>query len=758
LKAVILAGGRGSRLMPLTDSVPKPLVIVGDKPVIFHVLDKAKEQGIDEVVITLGYLGNKIEQAVKTFKTDLKITFSYEKVLLGTAGAVKNALKETDEDFFVLSADAYCEFDLKSAYEFHKQKKSAFTMVSTTVEDPREYGLIITDNNDRIIKYIEKPGWQQALTDKVNSGVYIVGRDVFKLIPNDREYDFSKNLLPLLLKKDIPVFSKEDNGYWCDIGDINSLLSCHRHILKKQAKNDSLPRGEFEIEDSVCIKENVKINNNTKIKKYSFIGQGASIGKNCEISSSIIYPSVTIGDNCRIEEAVVCDSAVLENDCRILGPSCVGENGILRNNSFLMQHSSVYPSVEIGENISVSGAVRESVMSSLSDFIPEGFIPNVNALDALEIGLSVGDCMKNKKTAVAIDPSVKSKSVYYALISGLLQGGTQVWDFSEAFYSQMGFFTSFCSLELGIFVSTKNNRTSISICGEGGLPLSRETQRELIKRLKAKNYTLNETDSFKQKVEMSNASSIYSSVLLRQSESSLSGIKAKIETDNERINNLLEECISNLEGEKGEDIIINISTDGTVISVTENNIVYSHGRILALLCYYETARGRDVVLDSFAPSVCMWASGNNEGCVKTLRSFEEANSNSLVNEAKKQLWTRDALFMAVRLLSLMHEESSSLKKLMKDIPDFYISEFVENISFAPSKLYAAFGKAGNADIDEGGIRITKNGSVAHVIPSPNGKRIRILAESFRSETAKSLCEEVSQRVKSFSSGQNIDAT
>ena len=161
MKAVILAGGKGTRLQPLTFTVPKPLVIIGDRPVLFHLLDTLQNQGIDEAVITLGYLGNKIEEALKNCETDMKISFSYEDKPLGTAGAVKRAAKDIDGDFLVLSGDAYCEFDCNAVADFHRKNNSLVTIVTTKVDDPREYGLVVSSKEGMIKRFIEKPGWSQ---------------------------------------------------------------------------------------------------------------------------------------------------------------------------------------------------------------------------------------------------------------------------------------------------------------------------------------------------------------------------------------------------------------------------------------------------------------------------------------------------------------------------------------------------------------------------------------------------------------------
>ncbi len=750
MKAVILAGGKGTRLMPLTSDIPKPLVMLGNKPILFHILDTAQKQGVTEVILTLGYLGEKIEEALKDYKTDLKISFSYEKHALGTAGAVKNAAKNIKEDFIVLSGDAYCEFDLKRLFDFHKRNNAVATVCCTKVNDPREYGLVLTDENGRITRFLEKPGWSQAVTDRANTGVYVLSEAALDFIPDSQQFDFSKNLFPLLLKKKLPVFSFDETGYWCDVGEIESYIKCNSYLLSKMPKNDSVPRGKFDISDFVYIGKNVKIGNNVKIKKYSVICDGVTIGENSVIDSCVIYPGARIGSGCRAEKAVVCANAKIEDDVRLNPFSCVGSSSSVGKGTVL------YSSVHIAKNKKICGglAVVRSVTKDMEtdrvNDVSNSFIPDVDPFFALELGCALGTALEGGKIAVATDSSQKSVSVLYSLMSGLQQTGAQVWSFGESFKAQMAFYTYFCSLPVGVFIKTSGENVSISLSATGGLPLKRDFERKLSSILKTKDYCFASEEKVKHAVEMQSVNLMYSSVLFRQSESSLSKIKVNIDTDNEKISLVLGDCIRRLEGEIGDGITIHISNDGTEISVTENNIEYSREKILSALLFYETKSGRDVSLSFFSPPVySAMASLHTGNVVRYCSSSADGVDENAREKARGQLWTRDALFMAVRLLSLMHEEGKTLSFLLQDVPDFYLSKGEAAIDFSPTALFGMFSDMENVGTPTEGITFIKNGAKAIVLPDTDGKKVKILTESFESETAKDLCSEIIDRISSF---------
>ncbi len=232
MQAVIMAGGEGSRLRPLTCDIPKPLVPLCGRPIIEYILDLIGKYKFSKANLTLMYKGEKIIQHFENKKyNNIDIEFSFEDKPLGTAGSVKNALKNHDEDFLVISGDAMCDFDLSKAINFHKQKNSMATILLKKVNDPREYGLVNINDSGKVESFIEKPSFANCNCDNANTGIYILSSKVLDLIPENTFFDFAMDLFPKMLEKDMPIYGYIENGYWCDIGNFESYVKCQKDIL-----------------------------------------------------------------------------------------------------------------------------------------------------------------------------------------------------------------------------------------------------------------------------------------------------------------------------------------------------------------------------------------------------------------------------------------------------------------------------------------------------------------------------------------------
>lgn len=228
MKAVIMAGGKGTRLAPLTNEVPKPLVKIIDKPIMEHILELLKKYGITDIAVTIGYKGECI---VDYFKdgTDFGVNLKYyrENEPLGTAGSVKRTLNFMDDDFLVISGDAYTDLDLASLIEFHFEKKGKLTIVATEFKNPVGLGVIELGKSNKVTKFLEKPvGIKEGI---VNCGIYVINKSAFEDTP-DGFYDFGKQLLPKLIG-DIYAYVTED--YWSDIGTLPSYYYTNYLIAQK---------------------------------------------------------------------------------------------------------------------------------------------------------------------------------------------------------------------------------------------------------------------------------------------------------------------------------------------------------------------------------------------------------------------------------------------------------------------------------------------------------------------------------------------
>lgn len=228
VKAVIMAGGQGTRLKAVSGELPKPMVPLLGRPILEHSLILLKEQGFDEICMSLRY---KAEDIMQYFRDGadfgVHIEYRIENEALGTAGGVKNCASfYGDEPFLVISGDAVCDFDLKGLMEQHLREKPAVSLALKRHSSPLSYGLTVTDPLGYVRYFIEKPDWQRVVSDLVNTGIYILSPAAMEQVPADKPFDFAKDLFPLLLKKDEKLLGVNMEGYWCDVGNPLSYYRC----------------------------------------------------------------------------------------------------------------------------------------------------------------------------------------------------------------------------------------------------------------------------------------------------------------------------------------------------------------------------------------------------------------------------------------------------------------------------------------------------------------------------------------------------
>ena len=235
MKGLIMAGGEGTRLRPLTCGRPKPMVDVMGRPVMEYIIELMKNAGITDIAVTLMYMPHIItEHFGDGSKFGVRIKYYIEDTPLGTAGSVKNAQEFFDDTFIIVSGDSLTDIDIKKAAEIHKEKGSEATIVLKSVDNPLEYGIVVTDESGAIIRFLEKPSWSEVFSDTANTGIYILNPSVLSLIPPSERYDFSRDLFPKMLAGGHRMFGFVADGYWCDIGDLSAYKKCHFDILDKK--------------------------------------------------------------------------------------------------------------------------------------------------------------------------------------------------------------------------------------------------------------------------------------------------------------------------------------------------------------------------------------------------------------------------------------------------------------------------------------------------------------------------------------------
>jgi NDP-sugar pyrophosphorylase family protein len=348
MKALILAGGEGTRLRPLTLDTPKPVVPVGNIPFLCYQIELLRRHGIHEVILSLGYQPHKIEKVLGDGSAyGSRIHYVVEQTPLGTAGAYKNAESLLQEATVVLNGDILCDLDLSHVIEQHRSRNATATLVLTRVENPSAYGLVETESDGRITRFLEKPGKDEITCNTINAGTYILEPEVLQRIPAGENFSFERGVFPALLQEQRRVYAYISDGYWIDIGTPQKYLQVHQDILQGRFKPP------FETDRLLGARYNQNSrSDDSVIDGGSILGSSAKLGKGVRIHSSCIGEYCRIGDHTVIENCVIWSNAsigesshltgcVLGNDCRVGRHTTLARGVLLGDGSVVTDYSSL---------------------------------------------------------------------------------------------------------------------------------------------------------------------------------------------------------------------------------------------------------------------------------------------------------------------------------------------------------------------------------------------------------------------------------
>ncbi len=341
LQTVILAGGFGTRLAPLTDNKPKPLVRVLDKMVLETVIDKA----VGNITVSVYYQPQMIEKVCEKYKKDIKCVC--EKRPLGTAGAVKYCHDGQSENILVLSGDAVSDIDVGKAVEYHIENNNDVTVVTTHKEDPTELGNVVCDETGRITDFCEKPCWECVKSGRVNTGIYVIKRQVLELIPDNTKYDFAKDLFPKMLKAGCRIYSFYTESFWCDIGTLDQYYYCNKAALTGKTscvQNTTrnlrlLSDMGVTVGERVYVSKGAEIGTNVKIANDSVVCDGCVVAENCDISKSLVGQGTVIGKGSTVSGAIVGEKVQIGENCIIPEGCVIGDGTVICEGTVLKENT-----------------------------------------------------------------------------------------------------------------------------------------------------------------------------------------------------------------------------------------------------------------------------------------------------------------------------------------------------------------------------------------------------------------------------------
>src|SRR5881409_2390134 len=453
MQAVVMAGGEGSRLRPLTINRPKPMVPIVDKPCLGHILDLLKRHGIEDSFVTLQYLASVIQDSYGDGGAlGMRLRYSIEENPLGTGGSVRQLARMLDGTFLVISGDALTDIDLSKVIAFHRERGAAVTLTLVHVPNPLEYGVVITNPDGRIAKFLEKPSWGEVFSDTINTGIYVIEPRVLERFGLGEVFDFSKDLFPRLLAEGEPLYGYVADGYWTDVGSITEYARANADLLQGKVKCEDLGN---ELMPGVWTAGDVDINESAKLTGPIFLGEGVKIGPHVEIigptvlrdyvsvdvgaviDSSIVWRNTYIGDRSELHGAIVGRQCALKSRVILEEGSVIGDHSVVNDHARVRAQVKVWPDKQIESGAVVSSSLIWGAQGRRALFGRFGVTGIVN-IDltpefVARLGSAYASTLKQGATiTMNRDQHRSSRMLKRGLMSGIVSAGVHVADLSQA--------------------------------------------------------------------------------------------------------------------------------------------------------------------------------------------------------------------------------------------------------------------------------------------------------------------------------------
>lgn len=451
MKAVIMAGGFGTRIQPLTSSLPKPMIPLFNRPIMLHIVELLKKHDITDLVMLLYHQ----PFVIKNFFRDgadfgVKITYVTPLQDMGTAGAVKAAEKYLDERFLVISGDLLTDFNLKKVVDFHNDNKATATITLTSVKDPLQFGVVITDKEKRITQFLEKPGWGEVISDTINTGIYVLEPEIFNYIPEGENFDFSQDLFPQMLKKQDALFGYTAKGYWRDIGNTDSYREAYHDIFKGRVnlKVDE-PKQDFVgkdlrlgadvrlenpagLEGTVVVGDNSQVLGDVRIKD-SVIGRNCTVESGVRLNRCILWDNSYVKKGTKITDSVICSNVRVGQNVTLEEGVIVADDTSIGDEAVLKSDVKIWPKkvIEAGATVTSNMIWGEKWKKALFEGAIIKGLSNVELTPEFvaKMGCAYGTSLpKGSYVLAGRDSNPSSRMLKRCFVGGLLSAGVNVRD------------------------------------------------------------------------------------------------------------------------------------------------------------------------------------------------------------------------------------------------------------------------------------------------------------------------------------------
>lgn len=797
IKAVILAGGLGTRLRPITCTRPKPMCEILEETVIERIIRQLSECGIQKASISTMYLAEKLSNRLGKRICGVELLYVSEESPRGSAGGAKLSARELgigkDDIFVILSGDGVFDFSLTDAIKFHIEHNAEATVVTSPSKNPLEYGVILSKEDGRIYSFTEKPGWSAVKSDSVNTGIYIINGAVFDHIPDDRPFDFSKDLFPHLLGIGTRLFSCEVKGYWRDMGSISDYFNCCIDALSGRINGikhddamtvEEMNNAGFEYTLPCYISKHAEISDDSSIGAYSIIGRNTKINGS-KISASVIFEGCSIRHS-TLSNSIICENTVIEDNVTVSQGCIIGAGCHIKSGAVLTEGVSIWPNKTIERGFCVTQDVLFDNKSN-NLYTDDGYFAgnihgSINSEYITKLGRSVAlaaskDGNRNRpyckaKIGVMHDGSPASALICDSFLCGVKSAGAQGLCFMKGYEALAKFAAYLYNVDYIAYITESDDSRVIKLFDGFSQDVTREFERN-IESCYREAYTDSDIEIFDTKY-IDSTNLIYIGNITRDIEdefgtddgSPLDGVRCCFPdySQDSLASRNLKAILCDLgasitDSNECGSIVLSISDSGTEAYIKQSTADGSEYcldsyHIVASLISYRLRNGNGTPLlpyslASFYGKLLNSSSGNVDES-----SFEGRLDKKVKRHIMADTFELTDMCLAIaKLLAVMKKENATLLDLQSSLPPFEIrirsmtndDTGGEKRASIMKRLHEKYSIAEGLAKDEG-VKIAFDDGNVTVVPRRTGG-FKLISESVNAECASELCDAVFDEIR-----------
>lgn len=808
MKAVIMAGGEGTRLRPLTCSIPKPMVPVANRPVMEHIINLLKKHGITEIAVTLFYLPDVIMDYFENGERfGVNLHYFIEKNPLGTGGSVLNARDFLDDSFIVISGDAITDINLEKALEYHRSKNSKATLVLKKEPIPLEFGIVITNSEGSITKFLEKPSWGEVFSDTINTGIYILEPEVLNYYKPGDNFDFSKDLFPKLLNDHIPMYGYVATEYWCDIGDLNSYKQTHFDILdhklsvnvEASSQNNvwigdgSVISGDVKINPPVLIGDHCSIEKGATIDAYSIIGNNCTIGEGTTVKKSILWNNCRLGKNDQCRGTILCSKNTLKDNVNLFEDSVIGTGCLVNDRATVNPKIKIWPGKKIDENTIINMNLIWGTAYSKAIFGNRGISGEINTTITPEFASSLASAFtmvigKKAPIIVSSDNNNTSKIIKQSILAGVMSSGANAISIDNVILPISRFAVQFYKAAGGLHISTDfsdHGKIHIEFINDHGGNMDRKNEKKVENLFFREDFercsndtagSISHVDNFASFYIQHNAPFIRNTNKIKEKKpkvilASISdqttllaasfmefigcGVEINYETKNYKNRDTFVSYFSKTVPAKKMDLGVIFSENGENIILIDPSGQVIDGEKYLLLSSLITLKSefiKKIIAPYTAPMVIEEMAKKYGAEVVRSKSGISDMTNNLLSDSESQIQyflNFDGILAAAKIIDFLVGTSTALNQLISEIPDFYVKKSQMPCDFKDRGkiIHQLIEDYSGQDIELfEGIKVNTQKGWTHILPDNEKPVFNILTEGLSEEYAQELTDTITAKL------------